>query len=66
MKKKETEPTTQISVRFPESLFTGIEAISAKERRKLANVVQLLVAEALESRGLLSDSGPGQPPSGGP
>ncbi len=50
MSKKAIEPTKQISVRFPDSIYSEIESISDNEHRSLANVVIVLAREALDLR----------------
>jgi len=56
MKKKETEPTTQITARFPDSIYAQVAAIAEKDHRSLANAAILLVREALEHRAKRDDA----------
>lgn len=44
------EPSKQIGTRVPLSLLREIEATAEREHRPLANMVKLLLVEALEAR----------------
>jgi len=56
--KPDKEATGQISVRFPPDQYAEIAAICAEENRKAANVVKVLVKEALDRRRLKASRSP--------
>jgi hypothetical protein len=47
-----TQPKTQVTIHLDEPRLQAIETLRIREQRSRANMIALLVAEALERRGI--------------